>query len=278
MATTLHTAEQIPITSIADRVEIAPGVEMPRLGLGTSHAWGGDVRREVRMGLELGYRLIDTAANYVNEQEIGEEIAASGVPRYEVFITTKLEEPDQGYRSTFMALEASLQRLGTDYVDLYLIHFPVNALTNETWRAMEELVRQEKVRAIGVSNFEEKDLRQIYTTAKHPPAVNQFELHPWRQRPELQHFCRQQRITVQAWAPVMRGHAEEAPELVEIGQRYDKTAAQVSIRWILQKGLTTIPKSIHEDRLREDADVFDFELTLEEMRTIDGLDRGQHVR
>lgn len=278
MTSALGVAERLELRSIADTIEIADGVRMPRLGLGTSQAYPGQVEREIAVGLDLGYRHIDTAAMYGNEHEIGAAVARSGVSRQEVSLATKVWNTDQGYQTTLRAFDASRRRLGVEYIDLYLIHWPQPHATAETWRAMEELLRRGEVRAIGVCNFMIEHLEELFQTAEVAPAVNQFELHPWMQRPELQDYCISHGITVQAWAPVMRGRASRVQQLVEIGQRHGKTGAQVSIRWILQKGFTTIPKSTHESRLHENCDVFDFELSDDEMATIDALDRSEHAR
>ena len=250
---------------------------MPRLGVGTSHVAGvQDVGREIEAALSLGYRLIDTATAYGNEALIGSALAASGVARDELFVTSKVWPSDQGYHETLRAFEASRSRLGLDYLDLYLIHWPESNLTAATWRAFETLRASGLVRAIGVSNFRHGDLARLYETAKVPPAVNQIEFHPYLQQTELVEECSSRGIAVEAWSPLMRGKVGRVPELIEIGTRYNKTAAQVTIRWILQKGVITIPKSTHEYRLRENADVFDFALSAEEMAVIDALDRGEH--
>lgn len=270
-------AEKVELNSIADRVEIAPRVLMPRLGLGTSQSLPGKVEQAVRAALGMGYRLIDTASAYHNEAAIGSAIAGSGLTRAQLFITSKVWADDQGYRKTIAACKASLRRLQTSYLDLYLIHWPEPSKTVETWAALEDLHKEGLVRAIGLSNFMERDLDLVMTTAQIEPAVNQFELHPWRQRPHLQERCRELGITIEAWAPVMRGRASLVPELTAIGRRHDKTGAQVSIRWILQKGFVTVPKSTHPERLRENMEVYDFELSDEEMARIDALDRDEHV-
>jgi diketogulonate reductase-like aldo/keto reductase len=266
------------LRSLADTVEIAPGVYMPRLGLGTykSHA-GLDVEHEVDWGLEMGYRLIDTAALYGNEASIGRALRASGVPRDQVFVTTKVWNADQGYGSTLAACGVSLSKLGLDHVDLYLIHWPMPKLMRDTWRAMQELLASGKTRAIGVCNFLPHHLDELLAFADVPPAVDQVEHHPRLQQPALRDHCRDHGITMQAWAPIMRGRVNSIPELVEIAERHGKTPVQVSIRWILQHGVTTIPKSVHRERVAENADVYDFELTGEEMATIDGLDNGERV-
>ncbi|HSK46981.1 MAG TPA: aldo/keto reductase [Coriobacteriia bacterium] len=270
--------ERVLLRSISDRVEIAPGVHMPRLGLGTSQSAPGEVEHAIEVAFDLGYRLVDTATAYRNERAIGAALAATGVPRQDYFVTTKVWADDQGYRPTLAAFETSCKKLKLDYIDLYLIHWPDPPNTAGTWKAMEELLDGGSVRSIGVSNFTERDLETLFETARVMPAVDQFELHPLRQRPYLQDYCRENEITIEAWAPLMRGKAHRVPELVAVGERHGKTAAQVSIRWILQKEMVTVPKSVHAERIRENASVFDFELSPEEMAAIDQLDRDQHAR
>lgn len=271
-------AERTELRSIADTVEIAAGVQMPRLGLGTSRSYPGEVEREIQVGFELGYRLVDTASAYRNEAAVGRALRRSGVPREEYFVTSKVWNTDQGFDTTLAAFEASCDRLGLEYLDLYLIHWPQTETTAETWRAMERLHDEGVVRAIGVSNFMPADLDLLLSDAEVRPAIDQFEFHPWMQRHEVVEYCHDRGITVQAWAPLMRGHVGEVPELVEIAREHGKTAAQVAIRWILQQGIITIPKTVHEERLRENAAVFDFELTAAEMEAISRLDRRQHAR
>ncbi len=271
-------AQPVRLESLADTVEIAPGVAMNRLGLGTYRAEAGpDAEGEVAAGLAMGYRLIDTAALYANEASVARALAASGVPRDEVFVATKLWNADQGYDSALRAFDVSLERLGFDHVDLYLMHWPVPGKLRDTWRAMEEILASKRTRAIGVCNFLVHHLDDLLALAHTPPAVNQFEHHPRLQQPELASYCETHGITVQAWAPVMRGRVLLIPELVQIAQRHGKSPAQVSIRWILQRGIVTIPKSIHENRLRENAAVYDFELSDAEMAIIESLDRGERL-
>lgn len=271
------TAEQVELRSIADRVQIAPGVMKPRLGLGTWKAHGETLQETILAAFEMGYRHLDTSANYYNEEEVGEAIARSGLAREDIFVTTKLETPDQGYMTTAPAFEASLKRLGLSYIDMYLIHQPHPAKTQDTWRALEEIVNVGLVQAIGVSNFEPEHMDAIYEVATIPPAVNQIELHPLKQQRAVQEYCREHGIVIEAWAPVMRGRAGQVPELASIASKHSKTAEQVCLRWILQKGMTAIPKTVHEERLRENADIFDFELTAEEIDVIDGLDVDYHA-
>ena len=271
-------ASKVRLLSLADTVEIAPGVSMNRLGLGTYRAdEGPDVEGEIRSGLSIGYRTIDTAALYGNEDSVGRIVRESGIPRDQVFVTTKLWNTEQGYDSALRAFDASLERLGFDYVDLYLIHWPNAEKMRDTWRAMEEIAASGRARAIGVCNFLVHHLEELATLATVPPAVNQFEHHPRLRQPELVSYCAEHGITAQAWAPVMRGRVLLIPELVAVAQAHGKTPAQVSIRWILQRGVTTIPKSIHERRIAENADVYDFELTDAEMAIIDSLDRGERI-
>lgn len=268
----------LDLTSLADTVEIVPGVAMNRLGLGTYKAApGSDVEGEVRAGLALGYRLIDTAALYGNEESIGKVVRESGIPRDELFVTTKVWNADQGYDRTLAAFDASLARLQFDYVDLYLVHWPHDELMHDTWRAMEAILASGCTRAIGVCNFLPHHLEKLLERANVAPAVDQVEFHPRLQRPDLQEYCRQHAIQLQAWAPIMRGRVAHIPEIVEIGERHGKSPAQVSIRWILQSGIATIPKSIHAERLAENADVYDFALSSEEMAAMNRLDTGERI-
>jgi methylglyoxal/glyoxal reductase len=269
---------QVQLQSLADTVEIAPGVAMNRLGLGTYRAdEGPDVENEIRYGLSIGYRTLDTAALYGNEDSVGSIVRQSGLSRGDVFVTTKLWNTEQGYDSALRAFDMSLQRLGFDYVDLYLVHWPVQGKMRDTWSAMEEILASGRAKAIGVCNFLEHHLKVLATFARVMPALNQFEHHPRLQQPDLVAYCLEHGITVQAWAPIMRGRVLLIPELVKIAQTHGKTPAQVSIRWILQRGLTTIPKSIHEHRIAENADVYDFELSDAEMAIIESLDRGERI-
>lgn len=251
---------------------------MPRLGLGTYlAAQGRDVEGEVTYGLSIGYRGIDTAAIYDNEQSIGRAIKASGVARAELFVATKVWNSDQGYEQTLAAFDRSLNRLGLDYVDLYLVHWPVRSKALNTWRAMEELRAAGKTRAIGVCNHLEDDLNDLLAHATVPRALDQVEIHPYLQRAPLREYCHTHSITVQAWAPLMKGRVGGAAALVEIARRHDKTPAQVTLRWLLQHGITAIPKSVHRERIAQNAEVFDFELGEAEMAAIDALDRGKRM-
>lgn len=256
-------------------VQLAHGCAIPRLGLGTYKSQpGAEVEHSVEFALRHGYRAIDTASLYGNEEGVGAGMRASGIARDEIFLTTKVWNDEQGYDSTLAALERSLDRLGTDYVDLYLVHWPVRDRMADTWRAMERALADGLTRSIGVCNHLPHHLDRLLTTADVAPSVDQVEFHPWLQQPSLQAYLAEHDIALEAWAPVMKGHVGEVAELVEIGARYGKSPAQVSIRWILQLGYVAIPKSVHDERIAENADVFDFELTDEEMAHVDAADRG----
>jgi diketogulonate reductase-like aldo/keto reductase len=229
------------------------------------------------VALRAGYRGIDTASLYANEEGVAEGLHASGVPRDEVFLTTKVWNTEQGYRGTLEALDRSLSKLGTDYVDLYLVHWPIEEHLHSTWQAMEEIYDAGKARAIGVCNHLPHQLTELMADASVAPMVDQVEFHPRLQQPGLQAFLAEHDIALEAWAPIMRGAVDQIPELVEIASAHGKSPAQVSIRWILQMGYVAIPKSVHEDRIIENCDVFDFELTDEEMEAIDSLDQGHRI-
>jgi diketogulonate reductase-like aldo/keto reductase len=271
-------AKTVDLHSLDDRVEIAPGVRMARLGLGTyKSAEGPDVEGEVSYGLELGYRHVDTAALYGNETGVGRSLRDSGIPRDEYTVATKVWNSDQGYRGTLEAFDRSLEKLGLEYVDLYLVHWPLPKLTAETWRAMEEVHASGRARALGVCNFLVHHLEDLLSFAQVPPVLDQVEHHVRLQQPELRDYCGSHGMTLQAWAPIMRGRVTAIPEVIEIGRRHGKTPAQVAIRWILEHGVTAVPKSVHRKRIAENADVFDFALDEAEMATLDALDRGERV-
>lgn len=253
---------------------------MPRFGLGVWQMSEGDeVEKAVLAALEAGYRLIDTAAVYGNEAGVGEAIRKSGIPRDEIFITTKLWNSDQGKEHTRKAFDESLRKLGVDYVDLYLIHWPVPAkgLYVETWKELEKIYAEGKAKAIGVSNFQLEHLDTLLATAEVTPAVNQIELHPRFPQAELRDYCANKGIHIESWSPIggSRGNLLDDPLLKRIGDAYGKTPAQVVIRWHLQHGLIVIPKSSNPDRIRQNIDVFDFELNDEDMSQIDSLDRQE---
>lgn len=255
---------------------------MPQLGLGVWQAKDGhEVKQAVKTAIECGYRLIDTAAVYGNEKGVGQAIADSGVSRSELFITTKVWNADQGYEQTLAALDKSLHRLGLDYVDLYLIHWPVPAkdLYLETWRALEKLYEDGKVKAIGVSNFTIEYLDRLIDESTITPAVNQIELHPHLSQIKLRDYCKQRGIAVESYSPLggNGGTLLGEPILKQIGDRYDKSPAQVVLRWHLQNKLIVIPKSVSPDRIAQNIDVFDFELNDNDIALIDQLNSDTRV-
>ena len=254
------------------------GVKMPWLGLGVyKAAEGEEVEGAVRTALEVGYRSIDTAAIYGNERGVGKAVRESGLPREEVFITTKVWNDRQGYESTLQAFEESRQRLGVEYVDLYLIHWPVKGKYKETWRALEKLYKDGWVRAIGVSNFQIHHLEDLLADCEIRPMVNQVELHPRLTQEPLRDFCRKHQIQVEAWSPLMRGQIFDHPVVVELSRKYGKTPAQILLRWDLQHGIVTIPKSVRPERIRENAGIFDFTLAEEDMAKLDALNENRRI-
>ena len=255
---------------------------MPQVGLGVWQAKDGqEVEKAVAVALACGYRLIDTAAVYGNEGGVGRAITNSPVPRSEIFLTTKVWNADHGYDQTIAAFEKSLQRLATDYVDLYLIHWPVPAKDKyiETWRALEKLYSEGKVRAIGVSNFTIEHLERLMNETTVVPTINQIELHPHLSQKELRDFCHQHKIAVESYSPLggSGGTLLDVPLLHEIGRRYSKSPAQVIIRWHIQNGLIVIPKSITPERIRQNINVFDFDLQPDDMDAINHLNANKRV-
>jgi diketogulonate reductase-like aldo/keto reductase len=255
-------------------------VEIPRLGLGTSRGGDEETRRLVRDALSVGYRLIDTAAKYENEVGVGQGIADSGIPREEVFVGTKLRGAEQGYESTRKALDASLRRLGLHYVDLYLIHWPLPrlGLYVESWRAMEELLAEGKTRAIGVSNFLAEHLDRLAASSTIVPALNQIELHPRLPQADQRADNARRGVVTQSWSPLARaGDMLREPVLTSIASRHGKTPVQVVLQWHVQLGAVPIPKSTHVERLRQNLEVFDFELTDDDLAKIASLETGERV-
>lgn len=261
---------------ISDAVVLNNGVKMPWLGLGVYKAEEGEeVENAVKAALQVGYRSIDTAALYNNETGVGKAIKESGIPREEIFITTKVWNTDQGFETTLAAFETSRQKLGVEYVDLYLIHWPVKGKYKETWRALEKLYREGWVRAIGVSNFHIHHLEDLLSVSQITPMVNQVELHPLLTQKELHRYCKNQSIQLEAWSPLMRGKFLEQPLIAEIAEKYQKTPAQMVLRWCLQHEVVTIPKSVRASRIAENAGIFDFEISAEDMAKLDGLNKNQ---
>lgn len=261
--------------TLASTVDLDHGGPMPLFGLGTFRSpAGGTARDAVAHALDGGYRLIDSAALYGNEADVGDAIRASGVPRHEIFVTTKLHREDHGYDRALSAFDESLARLGLDYVDLFLIHWPGGGERIETWRALERLLDQGPARAIGVSNYMPRHLEEVLEQGHVVPAVNQIELHPFnfRSRGDIVALCRDHGVVVEGYSPLTKTERLDDPVLEEVAAAHGKTVAQVLIRWSLQHRVVTIPKSTNPDRIRENADVFDFELSSDEMARIDALD------
>ena len=238
------------------------GVEMPQLGLGVyAPQHNNEVQRAVEWALEAGCRLIDTASAYGNEREVAAALQSANLPRTEVFITTKVWNSDQGYESTLRAFDQSLDKLGLDVVDLYLIHWPVKEHRLDTWRALETIYADGRARAIGVSNYYGPHLDELLAQSSIVPALNQFEFSPYCYQPEVLAYCREKNIQPEGYAPLVRGLKKDDPRLLTLAAAYGKTTFQLLVRWSLQHGVVTIPKSVKRDRIRENFDVFDFTIT-----------------
>jgi 2,5-diketo-D-gluconate reductase A len=265
--------DSTPIPAVA----LEDGVEIPQLGFGVFQVPPEDTQRAVEEALATGYRHIDTAAAYRNEAGVGAGLAASGLRREEVFLTTKLWNSDQGYDSTLAAFEKSLGRLGTDRVDLYLIHWPMPGagLYLDTWRAFERIRSEGGARSIGVSNFRVEDLETLAREAEKRPTVNQIELHPRLQQAELRAWHAEHGIVTEAWSPLAQGRLLEEETIATIAAHHDRTPAQTILRWHLQLGNVVIPKSVTPERIRENFEVTDFELSEDDMAAIARLDAGE---
>jgi diketogulonate reductase-like aldo/keto reductase len=264
--------------TLESRVTLNDGNQMPVLGLGVWQARSGkQTRKAVDYALKVGYRLIDTAKLYGNERDVGVAVRESGIPREEIFVTTKLWNDDHGYERALRAFERSRKELGLDYVDLYLIHWPQSNLRQESWKAFLKLREDGLVRSIGVSNYTIRHLNEVLAESPRPPAVNQVEFHPFLFQRELLEFGRSKGIQVEAYSPLVRGRRMDHPVIRAIATQIRRTPAQVLIRWSLQHGLVVIPKSVRPERIKENAAVFDFELTRQEMERLDALDERSHV-
>lgn len=266
--------------SLMDTTTLHNGVKMPWVGLGVFKVQEGtEAIESVRAAIKNGYRSIDTAAIYQNEEGVGQGIKESGVDREELFITTKVWNSEQGYETTLQAFETSLNKLGLDYLDLYLIHWPGldSSKFKETWKALEKLYKDGRVRAIGVSNFHVQHLQDLIQDAEIKPMVNQVEFHPHLTQRELLAYCQSEGIQLEAWSPLKQGQLLNDPTIIEVAEKYQKSAAQIILRWDLQNKVVTIPKSIKEHRIIENADVFDFEISAEDMDRISGLNKDERV-
>jgi len=266
-------------TTTVPNLRLHDGIEIPQLGFGVFQIPPAETQLAVEQALEAGYRHFDTAAAYRNEEGVGAALAGSGLPREDYFVTTKLWNSQQGYDSTIEAFEASLERLGLDHVDLYLIHWPVPTEGRflETWRAFERILGEEAARTIGVSNFRIEDLQLLAREAEMLPTVNQIELHPRLQQSDLRAWHSEHGIATEAWSPLAQGELLDDETIVRLADGKGKTPAQVILRWHLQLGNVVIPKSVTPERIRENIDIFDFELSAEEMAAIEGLDSNGRI-
>ncbi|MET3319230.1 UNVERIFIED_ORG: diketogulonate reductase-like aldo/keto reductase [Peribacillus simplex] len=270
------------VKNLQDTTTLHNGVKMPWFGLGVFKVEEGpELVNAVKVAIKHGYRSIDTAAIYENEEGVGqgirEGLKEAGISREDLFVTSKVWNADLGYESTIAAYETSLKKLGLEYLDLYLIHWPVEGKYKEAWKALETLYKEGKVKAIGVSNFQIHHLKDVIKDAEVKPMVNQVECHPRLTQKEVQAFCKEQGIQLEAWSPLMQGELLDNKVLQEIATKYGKSVAQVILRWDLQNGIVTIPKSTKEHRIVENSSVFDFELTEEDMNRISELNQNHRV-
>lgn len=257
------------------RTALATGAQIPQVGLGVyQSAPGAATRDAVLTALELGYRHVDTARIYGNEADVGAALKATAVPREQIFVTTKLWNDDHGYDAALRALDGSLERLGVEYVDLYLIHWPVEGKRRDSWRALERAFADGRARAIGVSNYLVPHLRELLDHAKVAPHVNQIELSPFLQRRDTCALCRERNIIVEAYSPLTKGHRLDHPTVVAVARQAQRTPAQVLLRWSLQHGNVILPKSVQRKRIAENAALFDFSLDAAAMAKLDDLEEG----
>ncbi|MBD8036474.1 aldo/keto reductase [Solibacillus sp. A46] len=256
--------------------ELTNGVKMPMLGLGVYKMTDRDeTLQAITTALDLGYRAVDTAALYYNEEEVGEAIKHSSVPREDIFVTTKVWNSDQGYDNTLRAFEISLKKLDMDYIDLYLTHWPVKEKYVETYRAIERLYEEKLIRVPGVSNHHEHHLKDILASCNIAPMVNQIEVHPYLSQESLRNYCAQEQIAVTAWSPLGRGNVLNDDTIVRIAHEYNVTPAQIILRWHLQNDVIIIPKSVTPSRIKENSELYHFELTKETMQQLNAVNRNE---
>ncbi len=258
-------------------IKTGSSVEIPIIGLGTWILSGKQAYQSVLWALEAGYRLIDTATIYGNERKIGDAIIDSKMPRDEIFVTTKVWNNDQGYDNTISAFERSIKKLKLSYVDLYLIHWPVTGLRNETWKALEKLLKDDKTRAIGVSNFTIRHLKELMKDSSTIPSVNQVEFSPFLYQKELLDYCASHNIIVEAYSPLTRARKLDHPQLKSMAEKYGKKPAQILIRWGLQHGIVEIPKSGSKAHIYENVSIFDFNIVDEDMKQLNNLNEDFRV-
>lgn len=266
------------ITSITDYTVLNNGIKMPWLGYGVFQIEDGtEIEASIHKALEVGYRSIDTASFYGNENGVGKAIRESGIPREEIFLTTKVWNDDLRKKLVIAAFEESLERLNTAYIDLYLIHWPVKGFYLDAWREMEKIYQSGRVRAIGVSNFTIHHLQDVLQICEIKPAVNQVEFHPELVQPDLMKFCKENQIQQEAWSPLMQGRMAEVKTIKELAEKYSKSPAQIVLRWNLQHEVVTIPKSSKPHRIIENAQLFDFALSPSDIVLLDALDKGKRI-
>jgi diketogulonate reductase-like aldo/keto reductase len=266
------------VKSLQGRIPLNNGQSIPQVGLGVWRAQNGEeTKNAVLWALDAGYRSIDTASLYANEESVGDALKESGILREEVFVTTKVWNNEQGYEKTLAAFERSRKKLQLDYVDLYLSHFPVTGLYQETWRAMEKLVDEGLIRSIGVSNFHAHHVDALLSGCRINPVINQIERHPYLTQKNMLEYNAAHNILTECWAPIAKGKVLDETIITKLAKKYEKTPAQIVLRWHLEQGVIIIPKSVHKERILENADIFDFSLTEAEVHQIDTLERGGRI-
>jgi 2,5-diketo-D-gluconate reductase A len=265
--------------SAVPTITLNNGVSIPQLGFGVFLIEPGDTKDATLAALEIGYRHIDTAEMYGNEAQVGEAVRASGIDRDDIFVTSKLNNSFHDYDDALNAFDQTLKELAFDYLDLFLVHWPLPGVGDfvETWKAMEEIYRSGRCRAIGVSNFQKHHLQRLFDETEIVPAVNQIEVHPYLIQDELRAFGTEHGIPTEAWSPLGRGAVLEEPTLVDIARRHERTPAQVTLRWALQRGDIVFPKSVNRHRMEENFDLFGFELSQDEIDQISALNRDERI-